>query len=287
MININILKQHVQYLANKSQTGASISPNEFNLEIPLAVYFVIRRILGLPEEYDPQIPITQMGYEKTQLMTEYVDALKVSDYAMNVSALGKCTLPSNYLYISDLYSYHQQQGTIPQDDILNDPDVTPIEAWCGEDEFGCGDPCDENVGHTVPIPNNIGYTQTLKTLKMRTSIEVLTSKEYTSRQQHSLRVPTLEYPIATFSGEKVLQITPQNIKKAYITYIKRPTTPVWGYTINPTTLEAEYNPATSVNIDLPEELTDMVAANMLTRLGYSVRETELYQIGKTINGTGS
>jgi len=279
MININTLKRNVHYLANKSQTGASITPDEFNLEIPLAVYFVIRRILGLPEEYNPQIPYTQMGYEKTQMMTEYVDALKVSDYAMNVSTLGKCTLPTNYLYISDLYSYHQQQGKIPQDDILNDPDVTPIEAWCEEDEFGCGDPCDENVGHTVPIPNNIGYAQTLKTLKMRTPIEVLTSKEYTSRQQHSIRIPTLEYPIATFNGEKILQIAPQNVKKAYITYIKRPETPVWGYTIDIATLQAVYDPLTSVNIDLPEELTDMVTANMLTRLGYSVRESELQQIG--------
>jgi len=285
MININTLKQNLHYLANKSQTGASISPQEFNLEIPLAVYFVIRRILGLPEEYNPQIPMTQMGYEKTQLITDYINEIKVSDYVMNVSTLGKCTLPTNYLYIDSLYSYHQQTGTIPQDDILADPDVSMIMPY-SEPVDGCP-PCGDNMPATVPIPNNIGYAQTLKTLKMRTPIEVVDSKTYNSRQQHSIRIPTLEYPIAVFNGLKVLQIAPQNIKKAYLTYIKRPATPVWGYIIDPVTLQVTYDPATSVNIDLPEELTDMVTAAMLTKLGYSVRETELQQIGAKVNATGA
>jgi len=287
MININTLKQNVHYLANKSQTGASISPQEFNLEIPLALYFVLRRILGLPEEYHLDIPATQMGYEKTQLITDYLDAIKVSDYPMNVSALGKCTLPADYLYTSDLYTYCQQTGTIPADDILLDPDVSRILPPTPEPN-DCDDGCGNN-NNTVQIPTQaqVSYAQTLKTIKMRTPVEIVDSKTYTSRQQHSIRIPTLEYPIAVFNGVKVLQIAPQNVKKAYLTYIKRPPTPFWAYTIDPTRLQVIYNPLLSVNIDLPEELTDMVTAVMLTKLGYSVRETELQQIGAKVNATGS
>lgn len=281
MININTLKRNVHYLANKSQTGASISPDEFNLEIPLAVYFVLRRILGLPEEYQPQIPLTQMGYEKTQWITEYVDALKVSNVSLNVTSKGKATLPTDYFYIADLYSYQQQLGTIPSDDVLLDPDVEKIQGYCAEDDCECTD------GITTPINLNAGVQQTLKTLKMRVPVEIVDSNTFTSRQQHSIRIPDLSYPIAAFSGNKSLELCPQNINRVFITYLKRPVTPVWGYTIDPTTLQAVYDPLTSVNIDLPEELTDMVTACMLVKLGYSVRETELQQIGTKINATGS
>lgn len=283
MININDLKQNLHFLANKSQTGASITPDDFNRQIVFAVYYVIRRILGLPEEYNAQMPLTQMGYEKTQLITDYLNELKIPNKRLKVNSAGMATFPTDYLYIADLYTYYQQSGTNERYDILQNPNIEAIPVKCEVEPI---DPCDTNIA-TPFKPAATLEAQSLMSYKIRSAVEVVTSDVYTSRQQHSVRIPTLEYPIANFAGTGKLECAPQNIGWVYVTYIKRPAKAFWGYTIDPTTLQVTYDPLTSVDIPLPEELTDMVTANMLVRLGYSVRETELQQIATKVNATGS
>lgn len=267
MININDLKQRVHDIANKDQTGASIKPDLFNRLVNPAMLYVIRRFVGLPEEYRPDVPITAISYEKTQAISNTLSEIKVTDYMLPVS-FGESIIPANYYYPIVL-----QYKNISKDSDTKYSKYKKIEP--------CDTPDTVQINRTVEANN-----AALKEQMLITPVPIKSTKEFVYQISNSIRKPTLDYPICSFNYPKI-SVAPNTIKAIYFTYLRKPAKAIWGYTVNQQTLEAVYNPLTSTNLELPYDMMDMVAAKILDDLGYRYRETELYQIADKIIKTGA
>ncbi len=96
MVDINEVKQFVDFISNKVQSG-SVSPNEFNLAARRANISLFKRRYGLPEEYQPGRPIPSQGYEVTQKIKDDLRVFKTTVTIM-VDSAGKMILPNDYVH---------------------------------------------------------------------------------------------------------------------------------------------------------------------------------------------
>jgi hypothetical protein len=253
-INIDKFYQYTNWLAAKNITGGYIPPNTFNLVMPICVNQMVRKYYGVPELYQPGAPMPPIGYEITQLVTDYLSQLK-SQVILNIDAQGTASKPANYLHKSSISASWVEVLPITEGDEAEDGDCCP---------------CDD-------IP-------TLQTTKKKKAqhyldvqwvpVTVVTDAERWAYLQSSLRKPTKEYPICTFLNNDTIQFYPQNMKSVWFTYLRYPTAPFWAYTIAPDGYPT-YNPAGSIDIELPEMCMDELAATLLNRIGISVREQGL------------
>lgn len=260
MININTLKNRVHDVINKAQTGAGLKPDLFNRLVNPGIYWVLRRHIGLPEQYSPGQPIPAMAYEQTQVITNGLADIKVSDTPLTVLG-GKATIPPDYYYPSVLY--HKMDIEVGVDRLYS--------------KFKRLDCSAEQTKNISPVKKS-------KYEYMAIPIDILTTKERIYSSASVTRIPTKKYPIASFDFPN-LSIEPLTISKAYFTYLRRPRVALWNYTIV-NNVEV-YNPIGSQDVELPIELMDMLMAKIVTDLGYRTRETELYGIGGKITQTGA
>jgi hypothetical protein len=97
MINVNDIKQFIDYVANKEQSGTSYTINELNIIFQAANIDLFKLRYGLPEEYTPGMPIPRMSYQNTQKITDDLRACK-QVLNISVSAQGEMLLPSDYVH---------------------------------------------------------------------------------------------------------------------------------------------------------------------------------------------
>jgi hypothetical protein len=110
-------------------------------------------------------------------------------------------------------------------------------------------------------------------------VKVLPSRDVDHFLNSGINYPTIKRPIAELVGN-AYRIYPQS---GHITlvYQRQPLTPVWGYSVD-TTIEARrrreiYDPATSVDIDLPNELQNLLKEKVLHMMGIRERDPFLVQ----------
>lgn len=274
-INIDTFYQYTNWLAAKNISGGNITPNIFNIVVPICVNQIVRKYFGVPEQYQPGTPIPQVAYEITQLVTDYVSQLK-KEVVLNVNNSGQVTKPSDYLHKSSVSaSWVEVLPYTGEDEAL--------EGECCSCRKSC-DSCSCTGGPTL---------QTTKKKKSKSALDVqwvpvtvVSDNERWAYLQSSLRQPTREYPICTFLGNDTIQFYPKDIRSAYLTYLRYPITPVWGYTLDPLDGYPIYNPATSVNIELPEICADEMAVTLLNRVGISIREPGLTEWANYVKNTG-
>ena len=108
-------------------------------------------------------------------------------------------------------------------------------------------------------------------------VEVLTLAQYTSRLSSVVEQPTMIYPVCTEMGSYI-QVFPY-FKTLAISYIRKPLTPVYNYTI---TVDGviQYNSATSVDLDY-EYIDKLRIANIfLQEMGINMRDGDLIQMAE-------
>lgn len=96
MVDINEVKQFVDFISNKTQSG-SISPQEFNLAARRANYSLFKRRYGLPEEYQLGQPFPTQSYELTQKIKDDLRVFKEKQ-TITVDSSGKMDIPSDYVH---------------------------------------------------------------------------------------------------------------------------------------------------------------------------------------------
>lgn len=96
--------------------------------------------------------------------------------------------------------------------------------------------------------------------------------------------PTEDYPYGTIDGNTIL-VYPSSIDRIDLTYLRRPTQPVWGYTI--VNDEAIYNPATSTQLEWKEMYHIDIARFILSYIGINFRDQELLTYAEQIKATGA
>ena len=77
---------------------------------------------------------------------------------------------------------------------------------------------------------------------------------------------------------------PDVINKVKLTYVKIPTTPVWGFTL--VNDQPVYNSATSTNFDYPVSMTNDIAMIVLSKLGVNLMMGEIVQYAEMIKKNG-
>ncbi len=262
MINVDTLYQYIDFLAAKDVMGGYLPPDKYNLVLPICVNQIARKYYGPPEQYQAGMPMPQISYEITQLVTDYMSQLKVP-LTLAVDNSGFVVKPANYLHKSSVAASWIE--VLPNQQ-LESPDS---ECECGG-------------GGTVPTAK-----AELAKKKVRvkwTPVSVVSDQERWAYLQSSLRKPTKAYPICTFIGAGI-QFYPEDIKSALLTYIRYPLKAVWAYTLQPDGFPL-YNPSGSQDIELPEIVTDELAVTVLNRMGISIREPGLIDWANYVKKTG-
>ena len=113
----------------------------------------------------------------------------------------------------------------------------------------------------------------VKGVKAGQRVSLLSPDQWASRSESKLN-PVEKYPIAKLQGDKVIALP---VSTRYnLTYLRTPATPQWGYTLDPFTRPV-YDPATSVDSELPEYLTNEIAFRICSYLGINISKVELIQ----------
>lgn len=142
MISVNEVKQYSDYISNKEQSGNSITPEQFNLLLRRGLDDLFKQRYGLPEEYQPGMPLPRMAYEVTQKMKDDLRMCKVTD-SFSVDSKGQMLLPEDYVHYTRLtYVYYQN----------NKEAGKPDERFVGIEVID-DDKWDSRRTHPVKIPN--------------------------------------------------------------------------------------------------------------------------------------
>lgn len=274
-ININTFYEYTNWLAAKHISGGNITPADFNLFVPISVNQIVRKYYGIPEQYQPGMPLPSVAYEITQLVTDYLSQLK-TEVILPVDAAGRATKPSDYLHKSSVSaSWVEVLPATGADDA--------VEGICCSCRNSC-DCCSCSGGPTLQTTVKKKNANVLDIQWV--PVTVVSDNERWAYLQSSLRKPTKEYPICTFIGNDQIQFYPQNIASAYLVYLRYPIKPVWGFTLDPIDAFPVYDPLTSVNIELPEICADELAVTLLNRVGISIREGGLTQWANYVKTSG-
>lgn len=271
MISVNEHYIYCQLLANASQTGANFTPNDYNTYIEPVTHDLIRKYYGLPELYRPANPSPPISYEITQLVTDYLNEIKVPLTTFLVDSQGRLLKPSDYLHHS-LFQYDSYEQAISGS-------VSTVV---------CCDSCQTDCNH----PNKVSVTKKYKggkkgyllPLVRYKEVKVVTDGEWALYLNDPIRFPTKEYPIAKFDNTYI-QFAPYDLKVVNWSYIRYPKKPKWNYNISQG--EATFNATGSQDIELPKILMTELAMALLDRLGFNTREYAMVQYADNKRNTGN
>lgn len=92
----------VYVMANKSQDGA-VTIGQYNQSYYAASLQLFEQYMGELEDYKPNYPIAPIAYSKTNKVESDMAPFRVSSLNISSSNSGVITLPSDAVYVTDLY----------------------------------------------------------------------------------------------------------------------------------------------------------------------------------------
>lgn len=105
-------------------------------------------------------------------------------------------------------------------------------------------------------------------------VDILKDNEVGMRLGSQINAPTSSSPVAElYNG--YIQLYPSSVNAVTLIYIKKPSDPVWGFTV--TNNEQVYNASTSTNIELPFQLVPNLIRRVCSYFGMSVRQQDIVQ----------
>lgn len=105
-------------------------------------------------------------------------------------------------------------------------------------------------------------------------IPVLDDGEFNMRLRNTIVPPQVKYPIANYYNYGI-KIMPEQISKVKLTYLKKPQTPVWAYTVVDD--QPVYDAANSVDFDYPVSCTNDIAVMVGKYMGLNLLFPEVVQ----------
>ena len=107
-------------------------------------------------------------------------------------------------------------------------------------------------------------------------VHFLNEDEWVLAIKSQLRPVTLTTPIAKDYGNG-FNLYPQSLQVGFLTYMRRPLTPVYSYTQVGRTIT--YDPTTSVQIEFSDVYIDKIIAKALGYLGINLSERDITEFG--------
>jgi len=239
VINVNTFRDSVLAIANKDNAGFKPNANEFNAMLDDALRATYNWLFGSASVYQQGRPVAPVSTEKTRFVAE----------------------AERYL--------QERRIVVAQNNRVPVPDGSTF------DQDGQIMPA---FRHLIKMYSF--YIPAGTTTAQRYEIDVVPTRDIARKLDSEINAPTQKYPIAELSGN-YWQVYPQTTH-VEIVYQRRPLTPKWGYTIN-LNVEARfrreiYDPATSVDIDLPDELANHMRDKVLHLMGIRERDPFIVQV---------
>ena len=111
-------------------------------------------------------------------------------------------------------------------------------------------------------------------------IQIVSKRDYHEQIQSPILKPSKNFPIATYSDNKLTVFptvtTTPNVNDVGFNYIKKPTDPVWGFTVNSVGAYI-YNAGTSTNFEIEDSNQTDVILNILKYAGVVIRDPQIVQ----------
>ncbi len=130
-----------------------------------------------------------------------------------------------------------------------------------------------------PYPSDFQHTANIRAYynKKERPIDKVTTQAWGDIQVSVLQEPNRNFPkYSEFADE--FRFLPRDISIVMLDYWKTPVKPVWGRTI--VNNQEVYNPATSVDFEVPEFALNEIMANYLSLVGVNIKDTMLEQFSQ-------
>lgn len=243
-MTVDELYKFVLFIAKKNQNGANPSPDEFNLALSRAYIEWVMNKYGNDKKLIQGKDAPMVAYQKNQ---------KISD---------------DLMFLMETRSF----------DIVNG--ILPIPNGTTRDVTGAIAPSYlhlSSLRYTYYVNCKGTYTENVS------DIEILRDDEVASVMSSRIVKPKKDFPIGYF-GKDSITIKPREINRVTMTYLRKPTVPVWGYVV--ANNRPMYNSATSVQLESPDETHNDIAMRVLRYLGISIREPQLFQYANAMEKEG-
>tara|TARA_R110000787_G_scaffold284584_2_gene398488 strand:+ start:15187 stop:15957 length:771 start_codon:yes stop_codon:yes gene_type:complete len=253
-INIDEMYRFVQFVANKEQSGF-IKPSEFNLAVDRAQMQFFMERYNNPAEYQPGRAIPRVAYQQTQKISDDL-RMFIKRVTLPINSNGMMDYPDDYIHFSKAtYSY-----------------LSEIDVDDSSSNAGCVD-CSSAV---------VSQSST-NTVEKIVGVKPVDDGEINNLLSSSIVAPTLDYPILAFF-EDGIQYYPKALGAAELTYLHRPTSPLWSFTtVNDRPV---YNPGASIDLEWSEQVFNEISIRILSFVGVNLREAELSQYSEGKRQTG-
>lgn len=257
MISINTLKNYVQFITAKDASGNFIPPDDWNVTVPILVNKIVRKYIGLPEQYQPGNPQPAITMDITDVASEYIEPLRV-EVPLSVPANGRVPRPADFLKKSSALVSSMTKEQL--------------------DSYGLDYECCNSGTMTPGTKGKLArYIQSWR------PVTFITDQERSTWENSSYRKPSLEFPVACFLGNEI-EFRPFTINSVWLVYLRYPKKPVWNYTI--TSGVPIYDPTGSQDIELPEMCIDELAVTIIERMGMVIREPGLIDWARYVKNSG-
>lgn len=255
-MNIDKLKQYVENVIGQYQTGFRWRPDDIGPDADAASLDFLSSILGLPETLERDISgkLSTSIPANHKRSSRYMASLKVPSSRIN-STSNIFPFPENFLF-------DEEVRVVIQISIDNDEERRRM------DNCGYGGQIIEKNG----VPKYVVYEIPVREVDRDKIGNILNSKRHR---------PTINFPKMVVEGDS-FKVYPRTVKSIVLDYIKVPTVPVWGFTTQ--NGAPVYDPATSTDLDWPDDLRTEIGNRIIRRIGIKLRDQFLAQYGQvTIN----
>ena len=241
-VSVDTVYKTVLYILNKEQRGY-ITPDEFN---KLATQVQLEIFESYFESLNQQLRVGNNS-------SEYADRVK------------KLEEKTSRFFTSEPLTVGQGVG----------------EYWASANLATLGS------GNAVHRLGNIEYTEhrdaAISANELPVELQEVTQSDFTIARRSKLTQPSSTWPMFYIIDTSV-RILPANVtsavvpRKTYtINYIKKPTDPVWGYTINAITGAFIYNAGTSTNFEIDDTDQTDIIIKILGYCGLIIRDPQILQ----------
>ena len=115
-------------------------------------------------------------------------------------------------------------------------------------------------------------------------VQLLRDDEIATYLDSTIVYPSVSYPKCSLFGS-YLQIWPKKgLQQVTLTYLRQPNEVLWAFTTQ--NGRPVYDAANSVDIDAPDKAFNRIAMNVLSFLGISIREDQLFQYAELNKSKG-
>lgn len=140
-INVDELKQFLDYITNKEQSGNTMSPQQYNMLMRRGIQDQYSWLYGLWQQYNDRNK-PAVGYENTQLVKDFLRIFKETK-TISVDSEGKMTIPSDYEHYTRIdYLYKK-----------NNPDTKSVDVKRVPVEVIDDDKFTDRINHSIKVPS--------------------------------------------------------------------------------------------------------------------------------------